>query len=60
MITPELSKTYDTINAPPYELKLKVDDIVMLTRNLDIENGLTNNTRLRVIAIKNHGIRSWT
>ena len=33
---------------PPHNLSLKVDAIVMLLKNLDLKNGLTNGTRLRV------------
>ena len=34
---------------PPHELNLKLGCIVILMRNLSVENGLTNGTRLRLI-----------
>jgi PIF1-like helicase/Helitron helicase-like domain at N-terminus len=42
---------------PPHQLKLKVNCIVMLQRNLDISAGLCNGTRMRVLEISPHVIR---
>jgi hypothetical protein len=42
---------------PPHVLHLKENDICILQRNLDIENGLTNNTRLRIIKLKDNVIK---
>jgi len=39
---------------PPYELHLKPNCIVMLIRNLSINDGLCNGTRLIIIELANH------
>lgn len=38
-------------NLPPHKLKLKVGCIVMLTRNLSLDEGLCNGTRLQVLEL---------
>ena len=47
----------DTPDLPPHELTLKKNCIVMLLRNLDVDGGLCNGTRLRVLDIGNHILR---
>ena len=44
----------DTIGdhqVPPHTLKLKIGDVCMVMRNLDIDHGLTNNLRVRILKI---------
>jgi hypothetical protein len=41
-------------------LHLKEGHICILQRNLDIENGLTNNTRLRILKLMNNVIKVQT
>ena len=42
-ITPELMNRFTKAGAPPHELRLKVDDICIVLRNLSKRNGLSNN-----------------
>ena len=42
---------------PPHELLLKKDCIVMLIRNLDVDEGLCNGTRLRIKEIHPHMLK---
>jgi hypothetical protein len=34
---------------PPHELKLKVNDICILMQNINVKDGITNNTRVRIL-----------
>ena len=36
---------------PPHELRLKVDDICILMQNINVKDGITNNTRVRILRI---------
>ena len=42
-ITPEIMNRFTRAGAPPHELRLKVDDICIVLRNLSKRNGLSNN-----------------
>ena len=46
--------TINVSDLPPHELLLKENSIVTLIRNLDVEEGLCNGTRMRVIKIHKH------
>ncbi|CAJ0586072.1 unnamed protein product, partial [Mesorhabditis spiculigera] len=50
--TTELMNSMTPTGLPPHELFLKVGAIVMLLRNLDVQNGLCNGTRLIVEQIQ--------
>ncbi|EFA12009.1 hypothetical protein TcasGA2_TC016134 [Tribolium castaneum] len=50
-IPTDLLNSIDTSSLPPHILTLKVGAIVMLLRNIDIEAGLCNGTRLKVISL---------
>jgi hypothetical protein len=41
---------------PPHQLKLKVDDICILMQNINVKDGITNNTRVRILRISNNVI----
>ena len=45
---------------PPHKLTLKVGDVCLVTRNINIESGLTNNTRVRIIKFENNCIKVQT
>ena len=55
--TPEFLYDLQPKNTPPHALTLAVGDIVFLMRNLDIRLNLTNNTRLRILDIKNKYVK---
>jgi hypothetical protein len=48
----ELLNTIDPPGMPKHELTLKKNAIIMLLRNLDIESGLCNGTRLQVLEMQ--------
>jgi ATP-dependent DNA helicase PIF1 len=41
---------------PPHQLRLKVDDICILMQNINVKDGITNNTRVRILRISNNVI----
>ena len=45
---PEILDVIETPSLPPNKLCLKLNAIVMLLRNLNIQNGLVNSTRIQV------------
>ena len=45
---------------PPHRLNLKVDSVVMLLRNLSLQQGLCNGTRLKVTHMHNNCIQAVT
>jgi len=47
----------DVSEMPPHRLTLKVGAIVVLLRNVDVVNGLSNGTRLEVLEMQRHFIR---
>jgi len=60
MLTPKVLNEYNANNVPPHELKLKVNDICFIMRNLHKKEGLTNNTRVRIVCIRKYTIRVCT
>jgi hypothetical protein len=48
---------YQPGSNPPHELKLKVNDICLLTRHVNRKKGLTNNCRVQIVRITNKVIR---
>ena len=49
---PELLSALDPSDLPPHVLKLKVNTIVMLLRNIATSKGLCNGTRLLVVDLE--------
>lgn len=43
---------------PPHKLQIKVGSIIMLLRNISIQNGLCNGTRLEVVGLHQHSIEA--
>ena len=60
MITKEVLESYNKHNVPHHKLKLKVNDICFIMRNLDKKKGLTNNTRVKITELKRFSIRVCT
>ncbi|XP_043470930.1 uncharacterized protein LOC122504097 [Leptopilina heterotoma] len=54
---PEYLNTLNPSNFPPYELRLRANCIVMLLRNLSINEGLCNGTRMQVLELSNNLLR---
>jgi hypothetical protein len=52
--------TYCENGAPPHKLLLKIDDICILLRNVDVKIGLTSNKRVRILNIQPHRIQICT
>ncbi|XP_057329852.1 ATP-dependent DNA helicase PIF1-like [Microplitis mediator] len=53
-ILPEYLNTINPPNFPPHELRLKLYSVVMLIRNLSIDEGLCNGTRLMILELGNN------
>jgi ATP-dependent DNA helicase PIF1 len=60
MLTSTVLNDMNATSVPPHILHLKEGDICILQRNLDIENGLTNNTRLRILKLMDSVIKVQT
>jgi len=54
VLLPEYLNTLSPSSLPPYELRLKPNCIIMLIRNLSINEGLCNGTRLMIIELADH------
>ncbi|XP_036148429.1 uncharacterized protein LOC118647495 [Monomorium pharaonis] len=53
-LLPEYLNTLSPSSLPPYELRLRPNSIIMLIRNLSINEGLCNGTRLMIIELADH------
>ena len=51
MISDAVLETYNNSDVPPHTLRLKVNDVCLIMRNLNINDGVTNNTRVRILHI---------
>ena len=60
MITDHVMNTYTENGSPPHELDLKLGDICILLRNVDVTRGLTSNTRVKIISISPYRINVCT
>ena len=60
MTNEEVLNRYNDVSVPPHNLILKEDDICFIMRNLLKKDGLTNNTRVRIIKIQKFSIRVCT
>lgn len=56
MLSDEVLQSYNDPTIPPHDLRLKVDDVCIIVRNLSTKDGITNNTRVRIRQIKKHSI----
>jgi len=60
MLTDEVLNNFNNNGVPPHTLNLKLNDTCIVLRNLNKKEGLTNNTRVRIIAITRKCIRVQT
>ena len=60
MLTDDVLNNFNKNGVPPHTLKLKINDVCIVLRNLNKKEGLTNNTRVRVIKITTKCIRIQT
>jgi len=60
MLTDDVLNNYNKNGVPPHVLKLKINDTCIVLRNLNKKEGLTNNTRVRVLHITTKCIRVQT
>jgi len=60
MLTDDVLNSYNKNGVPPHTLNLKVNDTCIILRNLNKKEGLTNNTRVRIVKITSKCIRVQT
>ena len=60
MLTDDVLNNFNNNGVPPHLLQLKVNDICIVLRNLNKKEGLTNNTRVRILNITPKCIRIQT
>ena len=60
MLTDDVLNSFNKNGVPPHTLKLKINDTCIVLRNLNKKEGLTNNTRVRIIAITPKCVRVQT
>ncbi|XP_014213608.1 uncharacterized protein LOC106643121 [Copidosoma floridanum] len=53
-LLPEYLNSLNPSSLPPYKLRLRKNCIVMLIRNISVNEGLCNGTRLQIIDFSNH------
>jgi hypothetical protein len=56
MLSDEVLERYSLPTVPAHTLKLKVDDICIILRNISTQDGITNNTRVRIREIRPNSI----
>ena len=56
-LTDDFLNSLQLQGVPPNELKLKIGDICIITRNIDKAEGLYNNTRVQIVGIRLYKIR---
>ena len=56
--TPEFLNSIEIADLPPHELKLKINTIIMLMRNLNTSEGMCNETRLIVTELCNNVVKA--
>ena len=56
-LLPECLNTLNPANLPPHKLRLRTNCVVILIRNLSINRGLCNGTRLLILELGNHLLR---
>lgn len=54
ILLPEYLNSLNPPSLPPYELRLRKNCIIMLIRNISINEGLCNGTRLQIVDFSNH------
>ena len=60
MLSEQVLNRYKKNGVPPHILKLKEGDICFIVRNLLKKEGLTNNTRVKIVQIKQYSVRVHT
>jgi hypothetical protein len=60
MLTDEVLNNFNNNGVPPHILSLKINDTCIVLRNLNKKEGLTNNTRVRIIGITPKCVRVQT
>ena len=60
MLSDDILNNFNNNGVPPHLLYLKVNDICIVLRNLNKKDGLTNNTRVRVLNITSKCVRVQT
>jgi ATP-dependent DNA helicase PIF1 len=60
MISDEVLQKYNTNDVPPHKLILKVGDVCLIMRNLNVDDGVTNNTRVVILKITKRYISCQT
>ena len=60
MISTEVLQKYNSNDVPPHKLFLKVNDVCLIMRNLSVHDGVTNNTRVKLLKITKRYISCQT
>ena len=60
MLSDDILNNFNNNGVPPHLLYLKVNDICIVLRNLNKKEGLTNNTRVRILNITSKCVRVQT
>ena len=60
MISTEVLQKYNSNDVPPHKLFLKVNDVCLIMRNLSVHDGVTNNTRVKLLKVTKRYISCQT